>query len=335
MPWIGLAQRQRRRMSTASMKACIIVNPHAGSAEQFAQLEAVLASWKELDYWTSEHAGHGIELARRACREGYELVAAAGGDGTINEVLNGIMEAGGGVRFGVVPLGTGNDLARTLAIPDDPRDAVALLKLCHVVPLDVMQVESDEKTLYGINAAAGGFSGQVDEAISEELKAQWGALAYVIGAASVLPELQDFETCVAFDDGPLETVDALSVVVANGRTVAGGKRVAPLANPEDGLLDVVMLKTVTALDLAAIGTRLLAGTYLESPHVVHRRARRLYVESKPGMLFNVDGELFTRKPVTFTVLPGAVEVVIGTDYCADIEAELRAEQVAGSKDEAA
>jgi diacylglycerol kinase (ATP) len=296
------------------VKICLIVNPAAGSAELFEQLQAPIAARECFTFRETTPEVLGDVLAEQAVREGFDVVAAAGGDGTVNAVVNGIMRAGGGAAFGIVPLGTGNDLARTLALTDDLRDAVALLETRSLVDFDVMKVETGSDVRYGINVAAGGFSGQVDEALTDELKAGWGPLAYLMGAAKVLPDLKGYRTEVAFDDDPPEVIDAVNVIVANGRTAAGGKRVAPLANPQDGLLDVVIVEWGTLAEIAEVGGRLLAGNYLDSPKVVHRRARRVHVAATPGMWFNVDGELLTNEPVTFTACPGALRVVVGTDF---------------------
>jgi diacylglycerol kinase (ATP) len=247
-------------------------------------------------------------------RAGYELIVAAGGDGTINEVVNGLAAASAHATLGIIPLGTGNDLARTLAIPSDPLEALALLTRGPVRVIDLMKIESADATAYGINVAAGGFSGQVDEVLTEELKATWGPLAYLIGAARVLPDLTGYETSIAWEDGPPERVEALNVVVANGRTVGGGIPVAPSANPEDGRLDVVVVRYGSAVELLGVAARLLAGNYLTSERVFHRQVRRVRIASRPGMWFNVDGELLTNEPVTISVRPQALHVVVGPTY---------------------
>ncbi len=174
--------------------------------------------------------------------------------------------------------------------------------------------------VYGINVAAGGFSGQVDEVLTDELKETWGPLAYLIGAVSVFPDLVGYETTIAWEDSPFERVEALNVIVANGRTVAGGFRVAPTANPEDGLLDVVVVRYGSVVDLVGVAARLLAGNYLNSEQVLHRRARRVRITSRPGMWFNIDGELLTKEPITFTVQPQALRVVVGPAYTPSPEA---------------
>lgn len=296
------------------MRICVILNRNAGSAELSESLEEAFADGGDLTCWTPRQEGESLTLARKAAQEGFDVVAAAGGDGTVNQVVNGLMEAGTEAALGIVPLGTGNDLARMLDIPDEIPDALALLRTGTRRALDVFQVETPEGSVYGINAAAGGFAGKVGDSITSELKANWGPLAYLIGAATMIPEIKEYETYLSYDGGPPEQVDALNVIAANGRTVAGGKRVSPLSNPEDGRLDVVIVRNGSIVELGDIAARMVAGKFLNSPLVMHRLARSLRVESHPGMWFNVDGELITDEPVTITVQGGALPVIVGKDY---------------------
>ena len=224
------------------MKTALILNPASGTAQQGEVLREALAPLSDVTIYTTAEAGDGARLARQALDEGAELVAAAGGDGTINEVLNGLMQAGGGAIFGVIPLGTGNDLARTLALPDDPLEAWAVITAGASRRLDVIKVSGPGLTHYALNVAAGGFSGQVNEILTGELKAAWGPLAYLRSAVAVLPDLTNYRTAIQYDDETVQTIQALNIIVANCRTAAGGIQVAPYANPEDGLLAVVIVR---------------------------------------------------------------------------------------------
>lgn len=300
------------------MRICIIVNQNAGSSDLFEELSSDVGSGTEVASRTSRDKGHSIELARDASDEGFDLVVAAGGDGTVNEVMNGIMQAGRKAALGIIPLGTGNDLARALDIPIDPVDAVALLPSGERRRIDVFTVETPGQTIYGINAAAGGFAGKVDEAVTSQLKANWGPLAYLIGAATVIPDLPEYATYISYNDGVLESINAMNIIVANGRTVAGGKRVSPVSNLEDGLLDVVIVKKGSVVELGDAATRLIAGGFLKSAIVIHRRARSVRIESEPAMWFNVDGELISKDTLTISVVPSAVDVVVGPGYRAVI-----------------
>jgi diacylglycerol kinase (ATP) len=303
-----------RAYKRSEVRSCIILNPRAGSAEQMGTLREALAARFEGTLYETDSAGHATALAAEALEAGYDLIIAAGGDGTINEIINGFAIDFARGRLGIIPLGTGNDLARTLAIPADPLAALNIVMSGAEHRLDLMRAETASQSTYGINVAAGGFSGQVDEVLTDELKANWGPLAYLLGAARVVPDLASYKTTIAWEDGSVERVEAMNIVVANGRTVAGGFQVAPLANPEDGLLDVIIVRYGDVLDLAGVAARLLAGNYLRSEQVMHRKARRLHIASQPGMWFNVDGELFTSQPVTFTVMPQALRVVVGPEY---------------------
>lgn len=295
------------------MQTRIILNPAAGSAGKKVQaLQALTEGRTDVRILESRERGHARLLAAEAAADGCDLVIAAGGDGTIHEVVQGLATAPGRPRLGVLPFGTGNDLARTLCIPDDPAQAVALIEGGGVErEVDLFRVESAGEVRYGINVAAGGFSGQVDEVLTDEMKATWGPLAYVRGALGALPDLTAYDTRIAWDDGELERVQALNIVIANGKTCGGGTRVAPAADISDGLLDVVIVRYGSLLDLAKVAARLLAGDYTESDGVDVRRARRVRVASRPGMWFNVDGELIGNQPVSFEVVPGALRVIAG------------------------
>lgn len=301
------------------MKLCIIFNENAGSADQAEILTEAIDELQDAVCWRSAAEGDAVELAEQAAREGYDIVAAAGGDGTINEVVNGLMRVEERPALGVIPFGTGNDLARLLDVPQkDLHEAIALLRNGLRRRLDVYEMQSDATSSFGINAAAGGFSGQVNDVMTSELKANWGPLAYLIGAASVIPEIHDYDTYMAFDDRPPEVVSALNVVVANGRTVAGGKRIAPMANPEDGLLDIIIVQKGSVVEMGDLAARLVAGNVIGSRLVTHRRAHSVSIEAEPGMWFNRDGELVTNDPVTFSIRPHALEVIVGPDYVAEV-----------------
>jgi diacylglycerol kinase (ATP) len=296
------------------MKTCIILNPNAGSATPAPILHEAVANRPEMVVRETTKAQQAREFAAQALQEGYELIVAAGGDGTINEVVNGLAADFTRARLGILPLGTGNDLASTLAIPTDPREALQLLDIGRERALDLVTVQVSTQVTYCLNIAAGGFTGQMNEVLTDEMKASWGPLAYLISAATVLPNLTDYQTTISWDNGPAENIDALNVIVANGRTAAGGFRVAPRANPEDGLLDVIVVRSGSLLDLAKVAAQLVAGSYLDNDSVLYRQAERVAIASRPGMWFNVDGELLTKDPLTFAVHPRALRVIVGQEY---------------------
>ena len=305
----------------------VLYNSHAGSAPE-ADVDA-LRTLPGVELVACEDPQDTIDAAADAAHAGEACVVAAGGDGTVHLVANGLMRAGTTAAtrpaLGVYPLGTGNDFARTLGLPLDapPIEALDHLRRGAPRPMDLIRVThpgSGGETDYAINVCAGGFSGAVDEALTDDLKSTWGPLAYLVGAVKALPDLSEYDTRIAWDDGPEERVEAFNVVVANGRTAGGGKPVAPGANPEDGLLDVVVIRAGTGADMARLVARVAAGDYLDDDHVVFNRVAAVTVRATPGMWFNVDGELRTNDPVTFKAVPGALRVIPGPDYCADPDA---------------
>jgi diacylglycerol kinase (ATP) len=300
------------------MRVDVIINPGAGSANVGPTWQRHLSQGHELRLRATVDPGSARTLARAAADDGADLVIAAGGDGTVTQVVDGLMSARRRVPLGVLPLGTGNDLARTLGIPLVPDEALEVLLENRLTQLDVMAVEVDgDLVTYGVNVAAGGFSGEVDEVMSPESKARWGPLAYVWSALKVAPDPPRYATRLVWDGTETETVDALNIVVANARTVAGGRVVAPRANPEDGMLDVVIVRFGSKLDLAGVAARLLGGDYMGSDLVSWRQARSVQISSEPAMPFNVDGELLDRATLRFRILPKALDVVVGPTYRPD------------------
>jgi diacylglycerol kinase (ATP) len=293
------------------MRTFVVFNPKAGSAHLVDAVRARLESRPGVTLCQPEAPGDVTGCVAAAVRGGCNTLVAAGGDGTVNAVVNALAPDFGRCRLAVLPLGTGNDLCRTLAIPED---ALEVLDAGRERRLDLMRVETAGRSWYAVNAASGGFSGQLHEAMSDDLKATWGPLAYLLGAVGVLPDLTGYHTTLALDGGPAQRVEALNIIVANGRYAAGGWRVASRADPEDGLLDVVVVRDGPLLDLTAVAARLVAGDYLDSDAVWHGRARSVRVASEPGMWFSVDGEAVTSQPLTFTAVPGALRVLVGPDY---------------------
>jgi diacylglycerol kinase (ATP) len=294
-----------------------VFNPKAGSARSAQALRERLSERGNVALVEPESPEETRLAAARAKQEGYDLIVAAGGDGTIHAVVNGLAPDFGGARLAVLPLGTGNDLRRTLAIPEDPLEALNLLDGGAERLIDVFRVDTPRQTCFGVNTASGGFSGQMQEALTKEMKATWGPLAYLRGAFAVLPDLTDYHTVIEFDDDSAERIAAINVIVANGRFAAHGWNVASRANPEDGLLDVVIVNSGPLFDLTAVAAQLMGGDYLDSDHVTLRRARRIRIQSRPEMWFSIDGEPVGEEPITFTAVPRALRVVVGAEYRPD------------------
>src|SRR5881394_4217686 len=178
---------------------CIILNPTAGGVDDLDVVMAQLRRLPDAEIRLTGRRSSAARFARTALRKGCELIIAAGGDGTLNEVINGIGENLGEARVGLIPLGTGNDFARTIEVPTDLATAIDLIVTGETRAVDLVRVTSDE-VRYFANVSAGGFSGLVDEKLTPKMKKTWGPLAYLRGAAATLSELRAYRTTLAFDN---------------------------------------------------------------------------------------------------------------------------------------
>jgi diacylglycerol kinase (ATP) len=242
----------------------------------------------------------------------------AGGDGTINEVVNGLGDAGfpEGVTLAILPAGTGNDLAATLAIPEDPAEAVAVLRQNRVRTLDAARVRSeglDDK--FFVNVATGGMGAEVSGAADAEMKGRWGKLTYLRASLEVAREYEAQEVTLTLD-GAERKLRAVNLAIGNCRYAGSGWLAAPRANPEDGLLDLVVIEDVGVQEVLKLAPTVLADSdYLDKEGVFFARAREIRVEASPGSLeFTVDGEVIGTEPAVFAVMPKALKVVVGPGY---------------------
>ncbi len=308
------------------MQVCVIVNPRAGRFSDLATIEAALAGLHGAELHVTAGPGDATGLARRAAEEGCELVVAAGGDGTLNEVVNGLVpphepadrETGATrrPRLALLPLGTGNDFARTIEVPADTAEALEVLARGRTAQVDVGRLTVGGAARSFINVSGGGFSGSLDAHLDARVKRAWGPLSYLRTAIEALPELGTYDLAIELDGGAAgggETLElaVYSVLVANGRHVAAGIPVAPEARLDDGLLDLLVIPAASVPQLAVLVPQILLGRHLDSDLVAFHRAARIAIRSQPAMWFNADGELVGRGPAVYEVLPRALEVVVG------------------------
>ena len=290
------------------MRPHILFNPTAGSAANAEQNLGKLKRLRPAALSITKKPGDAEKWASKAIRSGCDYIVVAGGDGTLNEVVNGAARTRHKMRIGIVPLGTGNDFARTLDLPFSVDENIDILRNGKTRALDIVRVRSD-RTRYFVNVSAGGFSGIVREKITPEIKRNWGPLAYIRSAAAALPQLHGYNTRLVLDDSEELSSALYNVVIANGRFVAGGLPIAPEADPRDGLLDVVLIPKQGAAEMALLAAEIILGKHISSRLVIARRAKKVAVRSRPGMWFNVDGELVGRATAEFQVLPRALRFV--------------------------
>ena len=296
-------------------KALVICNPTSGGGaydpdEIREELEGMELDWIET---------RGPEDAMEAAQDWKDgLLIVAGGDGTVNDVVNGLGKAGfpDGVTLGILPTGTGNDLAATLCIPEDTELAEDVIRQNRERKLDVARVRSEGVgERFFINVATGGLGAEISDANDEELKKRWGKLSYLRASLEVARNF-DVRQLSLYLDGEEWGVKAVNIAVGNCRYTGGGWPATPKANPEDGLLDVVVIETLGAVELFNLAPAVLAEySYLDKEGVFFVRAKEIRVETKPpGLEFTADGEVIGNEPAQFSVLPQTLKVIVGPGY---------------------
>ena len=293
------------------MKTKLIVNPASGQETAIDHLPAINARLREdgdVDVVLTAGEGDGVEAGRRAALEGYDRVFVAGGDGTLNEVLNGLAHVEGAlaaITLAVVPLGTGNDFATAIGVPESPDHAIDALLGGAVVPVDVGRV-NDRCFL---NISAGGFIADVSDAVNPQLKTVLGKLAYLVGGARVL---LDYEPLAATVTNGADASDAslLAFAVCNSRLIGGGRLIAPHAVIDDGWLDVCLIHAMPALEFVALLSRVSSGDHVDDDRVAYFRTQALELVFDRAIRINTDGQVLEAARCRYDVLPGAARVLM-------------------------
>ncbi len=287
----------------------LLWNGGSGKADSISELMQRLVDTRAIEI--TDHIDIRKVIAE-AVDNGCDRVIAAGGDGTVNAVVNAMMRIDQMKRpaLAIVPLGTANDFAGTLEIPDDIERAIAIAFDGESRLIDVVQMTAPNFERYYANVAAGGNCTRVSEELTDEIKQKWGALCYIRGAVGVLSDMQTFRVIADCDDERIE-VDTWAVLVANGKTNAGRIPVAPQASPNDGLIDVIIIRDGGVIDMVEIVTKTLLSNVLESDQVIFRQVKKITLSSIPDMRFTVDGEVVDEYPTRFEVVPKAIRMMVG------------------------
>jgi diacylglycerol kinase (ATP) len=251
------------------------------------------------------------ETVREALLEGHDLVILGGGDGSVSTVVD--LLANSDAMLGLLPLGTANDFARTLGIPFDLEAACDVIAHGKAVHAGLGMAGSN----YYVNVASVGLGSEVVENLSPRLKRTARALAYPIAAVRAYANHRPFSVALDFPDRDHEPADLdglLQVAVGNGRFYGGGMVVAPDSGVDDAALDVYAIAAGKGLELAQVLRGLWTGEFVESPGVRYWRTSRVRIQTDPRLSINVDGELVSRTPKTFSVAPKALKVLVPEAY---------------------
>ncbi|PWU69149.1 diacylglycerol kinase [Gracilibacillus dipsosauri] len=294
-------------------RARIIYNPTSGREVFKRELAEVLKRFEQAGYETSTHAttceGDGVQAARYAVEQKFDLIIAAGGDGTVNEVVQGIAEQDYRPQLAIIPVGTTNDFARALGIPREIQKAVDVILEHNVRSLDIGKVNDQ----YFMNIAGGGKLTELTYEVPSKLKTMLGQLAYYLKGIEMLPSLKPTKVKIEYDGKVLEE-EIMLFLVSNTNSVGGFEKLAPAAKMDDGYFDLVILKKANLAEFIRIATLATRGAHLEDKHIFYTKANRIKVHSEEKMQLNLDGEYGGLLPGEFVNLYRHIEFFVSKEF---------------------
>ena len=292
----------------------LILNPSSGTDRAPDFLPGINQTLRErfgaMEIVITTGPRDGEAAAEQAVRDGCDRIFVAGGDGTLNEVVNGLLKADalGKVPIGLLPLGTGNDFARMLNLSEEPEEAIASL-------YDAREVRVDVGTLNGrafVNTSGGGFISEVTQALDDKLKSIAGRLAFLIAGGQAVLDYEPVPVTIEVDDQPPFGATPHMFAVCNARQIGGGRLIAPHAEIDDGWLDVCLVDAMPMLEFVSLLRKVGDGSHLEDDRVRYFRARRMTMTFEKPVKVNTDGELLEATVCRYGVLPGAARFFAGT-----------------------
>jgi len=300
-----------------------IVNPAAGGRSTYIEWPLISKRLIDkgllFDYVYTEGAGHAIELAREAANTDYRYIIAVGGDGTVNEVVNGILNSTGSHNtiLGIVSAGTTCSFARSVGIPLDPVNSCNLLTSQNRLSIDVGIVEYTREgqnlRRFFVNEADVGLGATVVEA-SKHITNYFGRkinyLSHVLGGLATLVSYKNKRITLCVENETEDVFNCAMLVIANGAYFGGGMHMAPNAKPNDGLLDMVIFGDMGKSELLKIWTMTYKGHHVSHDKVRLLKIRNVTIQCAEKILVEADGELLGEGPVSFSVVPSALNIVV-------------------------
>ncbi len=290
--------------------ALAIVNPVAGNGKAgrlWQRIRAELAC----DGATTEGAGHARVLAREAAERGYERVISVGGDGTACEVASGLAHTD--TALGLIPVGTGNDTARSLGIPLDPLAAARLAAHGDIRRIDLGEIQTAQSTSYFVNVAGFGFDAEVAWRVNRMpwLKVMGGTAPYLAGVLQTLWQYRSPHMRICIDGQRVIERRIFLIAIANFPSYGGGMLICPPAQPDDGLFDVCVVSDLSRAHVLRLVPKLYSGKHVGHAAVQLLRGRELSADADRRVRCQADGELVGDLPARFAILPAALRCVAG------------------------
>lgn len=303
------------------MRARLIYNPTSGHETMLRNVGEILnileqAGYEASAFQTTAETMSAAKEAQRAAKEGFDLIVAAGGDGTINEVVNGIAPLKHRPKMGIIPAGTTNDYARALRIPrENSIDAAKVILKGQTVKMDIGQANDK----YFMNIAGGGFLTELTYDVPSDFKSVLGYLAYVVKGAEMLPRIKPVDLHIQFDDGEYDG-QASMFLLGLTNSIGGFEQIAPDASLDDGNFALIVVKSSNPVEVIKLmGMVLNGGRHVNDPNIIYTKTRKVVAKVKHGqqMKINLDGEYGGDAPMTFVNLRQHIEMFANVDEIPD------------------
>jgi diacylglycerol kinase (ATP) len=290
-------------------RARLIYNPSSGREEMKRKLPEILQRLERGGLETSTHAtigeGDATLAAAEAVERCFDVIIAAGGDGTLYEVINGMAEKKRRPLLGILPLGTTNDFARALAIPRKWEAACDIITQQFSRPIDVGKVNKK----YFINIAGGGSMTELTYEVPSKMKTMIGQLAYYMKGLEKLPRLRPIEVYIKSPEMDLHE-HVMLFLITNSNSVGGFEKLAPDASLDDGLFDVFILKRCNLGEFIRVVSSALRGEHINDPNVIYFKTNSIQVTSPDYVQINLDGEFGGTLPSMFSLLPSHINIIV-------------------------
>ena len=288
-------------------KVLLFYNPHAGNGLFKNNLDSIIEKFQKKRMYVvpvrSDRKGILNEFVKDMKPEEFRKVIAAGGDGTINILINTMMQHKLNLPIAIFPSGTANDFAYYFDLPHDIDSMIKIALEERYTYADIGKVNDR----YFVNVAAMGFLVDVSQKTDPNIKNTIGVISYYLKGVSEIPNLRPIPIKITSEEYTAEE-KIYFMLVMNGRSAGGFKRIAPLAEVNDGLLDVMMFKEMPIRDLAPLLFNVVTGQHTENKNVVYFQTKKLYIESDHQVGTDVDGEKGAEFPLDIQILPKKLRI---------------------------
>lgn len=306
-----------------NQKILAVINPsssNGNTGKEWPQFEKIIReSGIELDIEYTKYPLHATEITRNALKIGYNIIISVGGDGTMNEVLNGFFENEKQINknayLAIFSRGTGCDLVRTLGIEKSVENIIKVLKnkkfiSCDVGKCSFVDYSGEKVTRYFLNISDVGIGGETTYRVNKNSKALKGFLSFLIGTISTIAVYKNKKLDIVIDDKIIINEKINSIIVANGRYFGGGMHIAPLAKIDDGLFDIIVLGNFSKIEMILNFPKIYKETHMTHPKVKRYTGENIKISSSEKVMIELDGEQPGTIDAEYQIIPRGVNVLV-------------------------